>query len=128
MRGRWRRRWPATRRACRNGCGGAHRDGRAAPPQAPGSADRRPAPAGARVGGGYAQACRGVGIDVAALGPEGAARRIEDRPALHPYLVAALDDWAGPRHQARPDDPEAVRRLLDVARRVDPDPWRDRLR
>src|SRR5262249_20793148 len=66
-------------------------------------------------------------IDVDALEPDEAARRIEQRPALKPYLVAALDDWVGPRRQARPD-PQAIRRLLDVARQVDPDPWRDRLR
>jgi serine/threonine-protein kinase len=76
----------------------------------------------------YARAFRDLGVDVDALDPEEAARRIEARPALKPYLVAALDDWTGPRRQARPDDPAAVRRLLDLARRVDPDPWRDRLR
>ena len=42
--------------------------------------------------------------------------------------MAALDDWIGPRRQARPDDAQAVRRLLDVARRVDPDAWRDQFR
>ncbi len=76
----------------------------------------------------YAKAFRDLGIDVDALDPDEAARRIDERPALKPYLLAALDDWPGPRRQARPDDPAAVRRLLDVAGRVDPDPWRNRLR
>src|SRR5262249_23702119 len=49
------------------------------------------------------------------------------RPALKSYLVAALDDWLGPRRQARADE-ASVKRLLDVARRIGPDPWRDRLR
>jgi tetratricopeptide (TPR) repeat protein len=82
----------------------------------------------ARADGRYAQAFRDLDIDVDALDADEAARRIEERPALKSYLVAALDDWAGPRRQARLDDPQAVRRLLDVARRVDPDEWRDRMR
>ncbi len=81
-----------------------------------------------RADGRYAQAFRDLDIDIDALEPEEAARRIEARPALKPYLVAALDDWVGPRRQARHDDGAAVRRLLEVARHVDSDPWRDRLR
>jgi serine/threonine-protein kinase len=81
-----------------------------------------------RADGLYGRAFRDLGIDVDVLDPAEAARRIEDRPALKPYLVAVLDDWVGPRRQARRDDPGALRRLLDVARRADPDPWRDRLR
>jgi tetratricopeptide (TPR) repeat protein len=82
----------------------------------------------ARADAHYAAAFRDLGIDPDALDPEEAARRIEARPALKRYLVSALDDWLGPRRQARPDDPAATRWLLDVARRVDPDPWRDRWR
>ncbi len=81
----------------------------------------------ARADGRYAQAFRDLDIDVDALSPEEAARRVEERPALKPYLVAALDDWVGPRRQMRPGA-AAIRRLLDLARHVDPDPWRDRLR
>ena len=50
-------------------------------------------------------------IDVDALEPVEAARRIDARPALKSYLVAALDDWLQPRRQARPDNTEALRRL-----------------
>ena len=82
----------------------------------------------ARADGRYAQAFRDLGIDMDALDTAAAAHRIEERPALKPYLVAAMDDWVGPRRQASPTDASAVQRLLDVARRVDPDPWRDRLR
>ena len=82
----------------------------------------------ARADAKYAQAFRDLGIDVDALDPAEAARRIADRPAIKPFLVAALDDWVSPRRQARRDDPQAIRQLLDVARRVDPDPWRDQVR
>jgi tetratricopeptide (TPR) repeat protein len=49
------------------------------------------------------------------------AERVAGSPAREP-LLAALDDWAG-------GAPASKREwLLEVARRVDPDPWRDRLR
>jgi tetratricopeptide (TPR) repeat protein len=42
-------------------------------------------------------------------------------------LAAALDDWAADRKRRRRPAAEWAR-LLEVARRADPDPWRDRLR
>jgi serine/threonine-protein kinase len=81
----------------------------------------------ARADGRYAEAFRKLGIDVDALSAGEAARHIEARPALKPYLVAALDDWVGPRRQAQAD-PAAIQRLLDVARLVDPDEWRNQTR
>jgi serine/threonine-protein kinase len=82
----------------------------------------------ARADARYAQAFRDLDIDVDSLDADEAAQRISDRPALKSYLVAALDDWLGPRSQARPEDADSFRRLLDVARLVDPDPWRERMR
>jgi serine/threonine-protein kinase len=82
----------------------------------------------ARADARYAEAFRDLDIDVDALDADEAARRIDARPALKSYLVAALDDWLGPRRQARPEDAASFRRLLDVARLVDPDPWRERMR
>jgi serine/threonine-protein kinase len=76
----------------------------------------------------YGKAFRGFGIDVDALEPAEAAKRIGARPALKPFLIAALDDWVVPRKQARPDDPAGWQRLLAVARAADPGPWRDALR
>jgi serine/threonine-protein kinase len=82
----------------------------------------------ARADARYAQAFRDLDIDVDTLDADEAARRIDARPALKSYLVAALDDWLGPRRQARPEDAGSFRRLLDVATLVDPDPWRERMR
>jgi tetratricopeptide (TPR) repeat protein len=82
----------------------------------------------ARADARYAEAFRDLDIDVDALDAAEAARRIAARPALKSYLVAALDDWLGPRRQARSDGAVSLRRLLDVARLVDADPWRNRMR
>jgi len=78
--------------------------------------------------GQYAAALREAGLDIDAVGVDAAAAWIDDRPALKPYLVAALDDWAVPRRRAKPDDPAGPARILAVARAVDPGPWRDRAR
>jgi len=75
----------------------------------------------------YARAFRGYGIDVEALGPEAAAL-VQDS-AIRAHLAAGLDDWAA---AVANDGQEGTRRkatqLLAVARQVDPDPWRNRLR
>jgi serine/threonine-protein kinase len=76
----------------------------------------------------YGKAFRDFGIDVDSLEPSEAAKRVAARPALKPYLIAALDDWVVPRKEARPDEPAGWKHLLAVARAADPDPWRDRLR
>jgi eukaryotic-like serine/threonine-protein kinase len=47
--------------------------------------------------------------------------------AIKEQLVAAVDDWAYPSAMIKKDD--LAKRLLEVARRADPDPaWRDKLR
>jgi hypothetical protein len=70
----------------------------------------------------FRQAFAGYGLDLEALSPEEAARRVGASAIAEP-LLAALDDWAwkiaGGQLKAR------VRR---VAHLVDPDPWRRRLR
>jgi serine/threonine protein kinase/tetratricopeptide (TPR) repeat protein len=48
------------------------------------------------------------------------------RSAIKEQLVAALDDWAYSAWDLR--QPALAARLLEVARRADPDPWRDRVR
>ncbi len=48
------------------------------------------------------------------------------RSAIKDQLLAGLDDWAYLARQSGRED--VWRRLLDVARRVDPDPWRRRVR
>jgi tetratricopeptide (TPR) repeat protein len=70
----------------------------------------------------YAAAFRAHDIDVDKLNPEQAAERVRASGA-RAALVAALDDWAFCTG-------EVSRRawLREVARRADPDPWRNRLR
>jgi tetratricopeptide (TPR) repeat protein len=64
----------------------------------------------------YAAAFRGHGLDVLALGPGEARRKLEAHP-LREELVAALEDWAG----GSPDQAER-RRLWQVLTALDPDP------
>jgi tetratricopeptide (TPR) repeat protein len=54
--------------------------------------------------------------------PAGVARVVR-ASAVRPWLVAALDDWA-----ATTSDQRLRRRLLVIARKADPDPWKDRVR
>jgi tetratricopeptide (TPR) repeat protein len=77
--------------------------------------------------GEYARAFREYGLDLDRL-PDEAAARVRARPAqVVAELTAALDDWALERR--RRGRPEADwRRLLDVARAADADPWRQALR
>ena len=70
----------------------------------------------------YAEAFRDQGLGEPPDDPEGVAERVRaSRWAAH--LVAALDDWA-----VCAADPARQDWLLGVARRADPDPWRDRVR
>jgi tetratricopeptide (TPR) repeat protein len=61
-----------------------------------------------------------LGIDVENSPPEQAAEQVRES-LIRQALVAALDHWAAAM-------PGKASRLLDVARRVDPDPWGDRVR
>ncbi len=82
--------------------------------------------------GAYARLFAEFGIDVESLSPPEVAARIAGRPATAVRVAAALDDWAqvlrnwGLRDQTR--DPATWKRLLEVARLADPDPWRSQLR
>jgi tetratricopeptide (TPR) repeat protein len=75
-----------------------------------------------RAVGKYASAFRDYGIDVENLPAEQAAEKIR-RCAIAVELAAALDDWG-----EASGDAEERRRLLDLARQADADPWRQRLR
>jgi tetratricopeptide (TPR) repeat protein len=93
----------------------------------------------------YAEAFREYGIDVEALEPAEAARRIRTR-SIRLELAAALDRWADRRQQSLqasdvvwdgwPDQPDhrpaasdaSWKRLMTVARAVDPDEFRDQVR
>ena len=70
----------------------------------------------------YAEAFRDQGLGEPPDDPEGAAARVRaSKWAAH--IVAALDDWA-----VCAADPARQDWVLGVARRADPDPWRDRVR
>jgi serine/threonine protein kinase/tetratricopeptide (TPR) repeat protein len=74
----------------------------------------------------YAAAFGGAGIDVDTLSAEEAAKRITARGAIAAAVLPALDDWVAVRSKLK--DESATRRLIDVLRIADPDPWRQRVR
>jgi serine/threonine protein kinase len=73
----------------------------------------------------YQQAFREYGLDVEALDPDVAAERIRTS-AIRDSLLDAVGDWMFSRDVARGRGNSRV--LWEVARRADPDPWRNRLR
>ena len=73
----------------------------------------------------YARAFHTIGIDVDALEPAEAARRIKER-FVAMELVTALDDWAALRRL--PAQEMDWQRLYEIARRVDTHAVRSRLR
>jgi serine/threonine-protein kinase len=76
----------------------------------------------------YANAFREYGIDLETLGLEEAAALVQVS-AIRLHLAASLDVWAGERAKAsNEEERQLATRLLELARRVDPDPWRNRLR
>ncbi len=73
----------------------------------------------------YPRAFHDAGLAVAPGREPEVAGRI-GRSAIKDQLLVGLDDWAYLARQSKKED--LWRRLLDVARRVDPDPWRRRVR
>ena len=76
----------------------------------------------------YSTAFREFGIDPDRLNPEEAGQLLKKRS--RPLEIALyLDDWALNRWNARDDKHRApLRRLIDTAAAMDPDPWRNQLR
>jgi tetratricopeptide (TPR) repeat protein/predicted Ser/Thr protein kinase len=72
----------------------------------------------------YAKAFAWYGLDVDGADPQEVANRVRSSP-FRAQLAAALDDWARLR---RVSEAGNWKRPLTVARAVDPDLWRDRLR
>jgi serine/threonine protein kinase/Flp pilus assembly protein TadD len=76
----------------------------------------------------YSPVFHAYGIDMGAAGLE-EATAILQRSAICEHLVAGLDNWASGLVLLRKEDARAkAKRLLAVARQVDPDPWRNRMR
>jgi serine/threonine-protein kinase len=85
-------------------------------------------PVGETADANYVDAFRAAGISIDASSPIEAAAKIRARPVtVRIAQAAALDDWSVARRFLHRDQAGA-RRLVDVARLADPDPWRDRLR
>jgi tetratricopeptide (TPR) repeat protein len=76
----------------------------------------------------YARAFRDYGVDVDALAVEASIDRLKARPALAIPLAAALDDWVAARRFGGGQDTTDWKRLVAVARDLDPEPLRDHLR
>jgi len=76
----------------------------------------------------YAATFREFGADIDQLDPKEAGAWLAKHTAVV-ELVSYLDDWAFVRRQVRGTKDEASwRRLVEVARTADPNPWRDALR
>ena len=76
----------------------------------------------------YAGAFREYGVDVDELPVETSIDRLKARPALTVALAAALDDWVFVRLLDSEADVARWKRLVAVARGIDPEPLRDRVR
>ncbi len=76
----------------------------------------------------YAEAFRKHGVDVDELPVETSIDRLKARPALAIVLAAALDDWVFVRRSVQDADVPRWNRLVAVARGIDPEPLRDRVR
>jgi eukaryotic-like serine/threonine-protein kinase len=76
----------------------------------------------------YARAFREYGVDIDELPVEESIARLKARPAHAVPLAAALDDWRNDRRLVSGRDLSDWKRLVAVARGIDPEPMRDRLR
>jgi tetratricopeptide (TPR) repeat protein/serine/threonine protein kinase len=75
----------------------------------------------------YAQAFREYGLDLETLDPSEAAKRIWTK-SIALKLAATLDDWALVRKNIWKKDDAAWKKLLAMARKADPDLWRNQIR
>ncbi|MGI8981909.1 MAG: tetratricopeptide repeat protein [Pirellulaceae bacterium] len=76
----------------------------------------------------YARAFRDYGVDVEELAVETSIDRLKARPAIAIALAAALDNWVRARMNISGSDAARWKRLVAVARGIDPEPVRDRVR
>jgi tetratricopeptide (TPR) repeat protein len=77
----------------------------------------------------YARAFRAYGVDVELLSVETSIDRLKALTALAiPLAAAALDDWVYTRGVTTKADVASRKRLVAIARGIDPNPLRDRIR
>jgi tetratricopeptide (TPR) repeat protein len=75
----------------------------------------------------FTKAFRDFEIDVDALPPTETAAQIT-RCSTRPALLRALDEWAAVRRRDRGENDPGWKKLAEIARQADPDPWRNRCR
>jgi serine/threonine protein kinase/tetratricopeptide (TPR) repeat protein len=75
----------------------------------------------------YEQSFRDYGVDAVTLPVETAIERLKARQPFAVPLAAALDGWAGARSRLK-NDAASAKRLVAVARGIDPEPLRDKVR
>jgi tetratricopeptide (TPR) repeat protein len=75
----------------------------------------------------YAKAFRDYGVDIDELTVETSIDRLKTRPKVVVALAAALDEWFQSRWKSRKETAD-WQRLVAVARDIDPEPLRDRMR
>jgi serine/threonine protein kinase/tetratricopeptide (TPR) repeat protein len=75
----------------------------------------------------YTRAFREYGVDVESLAVEHSIERLKASPPIVIPVAAALDAWAQ-EHSNGKKNAAGVKRLVDIARGIDPEPVRDRLR
>src|SRR5262249_26221676 len=79
----------------------------------------------------YARAFHDYGVDIDALPVEVSVERLKARPALIIPIAVALDEWTGFRRglsKITGSDDARWKRLMAVARGIDPEPLRDLIR
>ncbi|MEX0613939.1 MAG: tetratricopeptide repeat protein, partial [Pirellulales bacterium] len=91
-----------------------------------GTREQRFIPLATRADQDYSAAFREAGIDVDTLPVEKAAEWITARGQIAAAVLPALDDWVAVRSTVKNE--AGTRRLIDVLRTADPDPWRQQVR
>jgi serine/threonine protein kinase/Tfp pilus assembly protein PilF len=76
----------------------------------------------------YARAFREYGVDVDALPVEASTDRLKTRPGFAIAVAVAVDDWVRARRKVTRGDDGRWKRLVALARGIDPEPLRDRIR
>ncbi len=72
----------------------------------------------------YERAFKKFGLDLFNIDPKVAAKRLASK-TISTEVAAALDDWCSIRRYSKKTD---WKQLVEVARAIDPDPWRNQIR
>lgn len=75
----------------------------------------------------YVEAFQNYGVEIDQQSIDTSVRRLQTRPQIVLPVAAALDGWSAARRGSKRDEAD-WKRLIAVARGIDPEPTRDRLR